>query len=243
MKLHLHDATPSEPGNKHGPRGPTHCGDLSVDHEYQAEERVKEIEADHPHVMRIECPDLRREWVREGGTFVERPAATRYDHATIYLDGKPLFVGDVSFEPSMPNVEEVVCGKRDAATTSATFESTFTFDVPSSDALLAFVEQAMPGPPDVQVNLPRPAGARPLTRRQVAALCEGTRRGLAEIGGFAGRVVPAPELVAHLEERRRARNKRKAERRARLGKAQKPRRARQHVAGLCRRLAREEGTR
>ncbi len=41
---------------------------------------------------------------------------------------------------------------------------------------------------------------------------------------------------------RKARNKRKAERRARRGRARKPRGTRQRIAALCRRLEREEKT-
>lgn len=72
MRLYLHDNTPAGPGEPHGERGPTHCGSVSVDYEYQAEMWVEEIEKDHPHVVRIECPDLGREWRRnESGKFTE----------------------------------------------------------------------------------------------------------------------------------------------------------------------------
>lgn len=55
MELYLHDNTPAKEGEKHGPKGPTHCGTCrDIDYEYQAEEHVKEIEIDHPQVVRIE---------------------------------------------------------------------------------------------------------------------------------------------------------------------------------------------
>lgn len=70
MKLHLHDNKPDEKG-KHGPRGPTHCADVDVDYEYQAEQWVIELE-EEKNIVRIECPDLGREWRRnEHGKFTE----------------------------------------------------------------------------------------------------------------------------------------------------------------------------
>lgn len=72
MKLHLHDSTPAGPGERHGPRGPTHCGDVNVDYEYQAEMHVQEIEQNYPQVVRVECPTIGREWKRDAsGKFVE----------------------------------------------------------------------------------------------------------------------------------------------------------------------------
>ncbi len=72
MKIHLHDDAPAKPGEKHGERGPTHCADVTVDFEYQAEMWVADIETDHPNVVRVECPALGREWKRDGaGAFVE----------------------------------------------------------------------------------------------------------------------------------------------------------------------------
>lgn len=71
MKVYLHDDTPAKPGEKHGIRGPTHCGTATVDYEYQVEMLVEEAAADHPHVVRIECPDLGREWKRDGDRMVE----------------------------------------------------------------------------------------------------------------------------------------------------------------------------
>lgn len=79
MKLYLHDNTPAGPGEPHGERGPTHCGNVGpVDYEYQVEMWVQEIETDHPHVVRIECPAIGREWKRDGsGKFTEVPAAAK----------------------------------------------------------------------------------------------------------------------------------------------------------------------
>lgn len=74
MKIHLHDNTPAAPGEKHGPRGPTHCGSVTVDYEYQVEMWVQDIETNYKHVVRLESPDLGREWLRgEDGKFVEQP--------------------------------------------------------------------------------------------------------------------------------------------------------------------------
>jgi hypothetical protein len=72
VKLYFHDNTPAKPGEKHGARGPTHCATLAVDYAYQAEMVAEDAAADYPMVVRIECPDIGREWVREGNRFVER---------------------------------------------------------------------------------------------------------------------------------------------------------------------------
>lgn len=73
MKLHLHDNTPAQPGEAHGPRGRTHFGSIDVDYEYQAEMWVSSTEKDIPDCVRIECPALGREWLRDAasGKFVE----------------------------------------------------------------------------------------------------------------------------------------------------------------------------
>lgn len=73
MKLHLYDATPAEPGKGHGPLGPTHCGDITFDSEFEtADSWVRLIEQDHPWVVRVDCPAEGREWTRaEGQGFVE----------------------------------------------------------------------------------------------------------------------------------------------------------------------------
>jgi hypothetical protein len=72
VKAFLHDNEPAGPGEKHGERGPTHCGTITVDYEYQIEQWVIELEHDASYVVRIECPDLGREWKRnESGKFVE----------------------------------------------------------------------------------------------------------------------------------------------------------------------------
>lgn len=76
MKAFCHDDE-SAPGWKPGPgeRGPTHCGTITVDYAYQVEQWVIDIEKDDPIVVRIECPDIGREWRRnELGKFVETSA-------------------------------------------------------------------------------------------------------------------------------------------------------------------------
>lgn len=72
MKVYFHDSTPAAPGEKHGERGPTHCITTTVDYEYQVEQHVIEAAKDFPHVVRIECPDVGREWLREGSNFREK---------------------------------------------------------------------------------------------------------------------------------------------------------------------------
>ena len=72
LSVFLHDGTPAGPGEKHGPRGPTHCGTTRVDYAYQVEQWVSDLEKDQPKVVRIECPDIGREWRRdETGRFLE----------------------------------------------------------------------------------------------------------------------------------------------------------------------------
>lgn len=74
MKLYLHDNTPAAPGEKHGERGPTHCGSVTFDYDYQAVEWIKDVGKDYPHVVRVECPDLGKEWLRNAeGKFVAAP--------------------------------------------------------------------------------------------------------------------------------------------------------------------------
>lgn len=55
----------------HGHRGHTHAATVAVDYEYQAEQWVIEANKDMPNIVRIECPDLGREWKRVDGRFVE----------------------------------------------------------------------------------------------------------------------------------------------------------------------------
>jgi hypothetical protein len=74
--LHCFDNTPAEPGQKHGPLGPTHCLDVgkqgTIEYEYQAEIWVQELETEAPDIVRIECPALNRTWVRTEGKFHEQ---------------------------------------------------------------------------------------------------------------------------------------------------------------------------
>lgn len=87
IELELHDDTPAGPGEKHGPAGPTHCGSVKVDYEYQAEMWVQEIQADHPTVVRIVAKEIGREWKRGAdGQFVEEKP--RVGAAAPVLEGK-----------------------------------------------------------------------------------------------------------------------------------------------------------
>jgi hypothetical protein len=72
MKAHLFDNTTAQPGEKHGPLGPTHYGTITVDYAYQVEQWVIDLEEAEPQVVRIECPDLGRKWLRNDlGKFEE----------------------------------------------------------------------------------------------------------------------------------------------------------------------------
>ena len=71
MRLDLHDDTPAKSGEKHGPEGPTHCGSVTVDYEYQIEMWLEDIGRDHPEVVRVRCPDAGRVWRRVGTKFEE----------------------------------------------------------------------------------------------------------------------------------------------------------------------------
>ena len=69
MKLHLFDATPeSATPAKHGVLGPAHAADVTVDYEYQAELWVNDIGQDYPEIVRVECPDMGRTWVRDSNS-------------------------------------------------------------------------------------------------------------------------------------------------------------------------------
>lgn len=74
MAYYLHDNTPAASGEKHGARGPTHCGTYhgSFDYEYQVEMWLEETAADYPMVVRIETGDGGRGWIRQGQRFVPR---------------------------------------------------------------------------------------------------------------------------------------------------------------------------
>lgn len=63
IEFHMHNASEAAPGEKHGPRGPTHAGTGRVDYAYQVEQWVIDLQ-DDLYVVRIECPALGREWCR-----------------------------------------------------------------------------------------------------------------------------------------------------------------------------------
>lgn len=73
MKIHLHDDKPAKPGEPHGPDGPTHCGSVTVDYEYQVEMWAEEIGKDYSHVVYMRSPDLQRAWRRNGKVMEEVP--------------------------------------------------------------------------------------------------------------------------------------------------------------------------
>jgi hypothetical protein len=56
----------------HGHRGHTHAATVRVDYESQVEMWVDEAQKEYPHIVRVECPDLGREWKRIDGKFVEQ---------------------------------------------------------------------------------------------------------------------------------------------------------------------------
>ena len=75
LRVHFHDNTPAKPGEAHGDDGPTHCGSVTVDYEYQVEMWVfDEIDQHSPKIHRVRCPAIQREWKRdEAGKMKEVP--------------------------------------------------------------------------------------------------------------------------------------------------------------------------
>lgn len=57
---------------KHGHRGHTHAATAQAEYEYQVEQWVIDANSDMPSIVRIECPELGREWKRIDGRFVEQ---------------------------------------------------------------------------------------------------------------------------------------------------------------------------
>jgi len=74
MRFHLHDDTPAAPGEKHGPRGPTHaCSqNVTLGFDGMCDDVAVEMFEDHPWCVRIECPDAGREWKRNADGTIER---------------------------------------------------------------------------------------------------------------------------------------------------------------------------
>jgi hypothetical protein len=73
MILNLFDATPeSEPMEKRaiekGALSSAHAARVEVDYEYQVEQWVIDIANDQPDIVRAECPDIGRKWVRDSAT-------------------------------------------------------------------------------------------------------------------------------------------------------------------------------
>ena len=65
MIVHFFDDMPAKTGEAHGPLGPTHCGRVPVDYEYQAEEWVRGIRDLNPTVVKVELhigDDITRRW-------------------------------------------------------------------------------------------------------------------------------------------------------------------------------------
>jgi hypothetical protein len=56
----------------HGHRGHTHAATAQADYAYQVEQWVIDAGKDMPSIVRIECPELGREWKRVGDKFVEK---------------------------------------------------------------------------------------------------------------------------------------------------------------------------
>jgi hypothetical protein len=72
MRLALFDNTPAGPGEKHGEYGPTHCGNVNVDYEYQIEMWVSDIDRNYPMIVRAVCLAIGRTWARnDQGRMVE----------------------------------------------------------------------------------------------------------------------------------------------------------------------------
>jgi hypothetical protein len=77
LRIFLHDAAPAKDGEPHGEDGLTHAATVKVDYPYQVEAWVhNEIQPDYPHIVRVRCPELSREWVRgPDAAFHEVPRA------------------------------------------------------------------------------------------------------------------------------------------------------------------------
>ncbi len=119
---------------------------------------------------------------------------TTYKNATIFLDGKPIATGpvDVAAGP-LPRAEA-------RPPTSGKFEATFeaTLKPGSAEVLRWAMEELAGNAPDIVMRVPNLDAAGRTTKADVLEMCEAVRAGLAMAGGFRGRVLPAPEMVAHL---------------------------------------------
>lgn len=72
MKVHFFDDTPAKPGEKHGSLGPTHCGSVSVDYEYQADMWVDEVRDLNSSVVKAELhvgDEVIKRWEYSNGTW------------------------------------------------------------------------------------------------------------------------------------------------------------------------------
>ncbi len=69
MRIEFFDNRPAKEGEKHGPLGPTHCGHVEVDYQYQVEMWVDEVKTwNSQGIVKVWCPDLRRQWERDTDT-------------------------------------------------------------------------------------------------------------------------------------------------------------------------------
>lgn len=71
MKIYCYDNDPSEGELNKNQLSPTHYATITVDYEYQAEQWAIDIGEDYPSIVRIEVPDLNRQWNRKGSEMVE----------------------------------------------------------------------------------------------------------------------------------------------------------------------------
>jgi hypothetical protein len=74
MKLHLH-GEPCDPGDEHGPLGPTHIATVEIEFGFEAIQWVEDLAPfGIDHVDMIECPELRKTWKKnmETGVFEEQ---------------------------------------------------------------------------------------------------------------------------------------------------------------------------
>lgn len=104
ITLELHDAKPAAPGEKHGPRGPTHCANARYDYEYQVEQLLIDLVADPdgtwPGVVRVIDRAGERAWKRDGDRFVRDD---RY-LARETIEGHPWLQREV-LAPVLPGAE------------------------------------------------------------------------------------------------------------------------------------------
>lgn len=103
MNIYLHDGRPDiplAPGAPDEGQGPTHCGTIRVDYDYQVEEWVKELERDHKRVVRC-AQGTREKGQAMSDTITHGPCpGDAPDDATAC--GEPSVSADVGLDEEQP---------------------------------------------------------------------------------------------------------------------------------------------